>query len=278
MLKQRVLTAIVLLAGFLASLFLLPQAGWFVLVSLVCAGGAWEWGGLNQFSVGQRRLFAIAVGMVCLLLGLAAGVGADTADGLAGGSILLGAYLASAILWMALVPNWLRGQWRIRSGVVAVLLGLVVLVPPALALAHLRQIDAWLLLAALVIVWVADIAAYFSGRAFGKHKLAPAISPGKTWEGAVGAVIGVVLTGSFIFIAVSPDGFTLSRLAILVPVLAVFTAVSIVGDLFESMLKRHAGIKDSGNLLPGHGGILDRIDSITSTLPLMGLAALWLTP
>jgi len=278
MLKQRVLTAIVLLAGFLASLFLLPQAGWLVLVSLVCAGGAWEWGGLNNFGAWPRRLFAIALGMVCLLLGLLAGVGGDPAEGFAGGSILLVAYLASAILWIALVPNWLRAQWRIRSGMVAVLLGLVVLVPPALALAHLRQIDAWLLLAALVIVWVADIAAYFAGRAFGRHKLAPAISPGKTWEGAGGAVIGVVVVGSLLVATLRPDDLSLARLAILVPVLTVFTAVSIIGDLFESMLKRHAGIKDSGNLLPGHGGILDRIDSITSTLPLMGLAALWLLP
>lgn len=278
MLKQRVLTAIVLLAGFLASLFLLPQAGWLVLVSLVCAGGAWEWGGLNHFGVWQRRLFALAVGMVCLLLGLMAGVGGDPVESFAGGSILLAAYLASAILWIALVPNWLRGQWCIRSGMVAVLLGLVVLVPPALALAHLRQLDAWLLLAALVIVWVADIAAYFAGRAFGRHKLAPAISPGKTWEGAGGAVIGVIVVGSLLFATLRPDDFSLARLAILVLVLTVFTAVSIIGDLFESMLKRHAGIKDSGNLLPGHGGILDRIDSITSTLPLMGLAALWLIP
>lgn len=278
MLKERVLTAIALVAGLLAALFLLPQAGWLILVSLVCAGGAWEWGGLFDFAPLKRRLFAHTSGLTCMLLGFFVGLGGVSSVGATGGMILAAIYLVSALFWIAVVPNWLRAQWRIKSGPLAVLVGLSVLVPPALALAHLRLIDAWILLAALVIIWVADISAYFSGRAFGRHKLAPAISPGKTWEGAAGAVLGVAVFGVVIFAGFGPDDFSLFQLAVLLSVLTVVTAVSIIGDLFESMLKRHASVKDSGTLLPGHGGILDRIDSITSTLPLMGLAALWLAP
>lgn len=278
MLRQRVATAIVLVVGLLAGLFLLPQTGWLLLVSLVCAGGAWEWGGLSHFADKSRRIFAVVVGLLCLFVGLMVGVGGDSTLGSAGVTTLTLIYLASALLWIVVVPNWLRGQWHINSNVLAVGVGAVVLIPPALALAHLRHIDAWLLLAGLVIVWVADIAAYFCGRAFGRHKLAPTISPGKTWEGALGAVLGVLVVGVLIFASLRPDHVSLSHLLILLPVLAVVTAVSIIGDLFESMLKRHAGIKDSSNLLPGHGGILDRIDSITSTFPLIGLAALWLIP
>jgi phosphatidate cytidylyltransferase len=122
---------------------------------------------------------------------------------------------------------------------------------------------------------VADIAAYFCGRAFGRHKLAPSVSPGKTWEGALGALVGVLGYG---FVAAWSAGRLVAAppldLALFGLALAVFTAVSIIGDLFESLAKRQAGVKDSGNLLPGHGGVLDRIDSLTSTLPLAGLALL----
>ena len=118
---------------------------------------------------------------------------------------------------------------------------------------------------------MADVAAYFSGRAFGKHKLAPAISPGKTWEGAIGAAVGVVVYGIALRLAF---GFAPLSLPLWVLCLLGVTAISIVGDLFESMLKRQAGIKDSSNVLPGHGGVLDRIDSLTSTLPVVAL--LWL--
>jgi phosphatidate cytidylyltransferase len=125
----------------------------------------------------------------------------------------------------------------------------------------------------LAVVWVADIAAYFSGRAFGRHKLAPTISPGKTWEGAIGASIGVMAFGTVVAVSlnVPPPAGWLGFIGLMVA----YTAVSIIGDLFESLLKRQAGLKDSGTLLPGHGGILDRIDSLTSTLPIAGLAALW---
>ena len=141
------------------------------------------------------------------------------------------------------------------------------------ALVQLRQLGPWPLLGLMAVVWIADIAAYFSGRAFGKHKLAPQISPGKTWEGAAGAVVGVVAYG-LLLRGLNPPLAALGGLLGATLALLLLTSVSIAGDLFESLLKRQAGIKDSSQLLPGHGGVLDRIDSLTSTLPLV--AAIWL--
>ncbi|HRP96255.1 MAG TPA: phosphatidate cytidylyltransferase [Rhodocyclaceae bacterium] len=271
MLRQRVVTAVVLLAGLLGALFLLPQLAWLALVALVCGAAAWEWAGLHALTGWRKRVFASLTGMLCLLLGLLAGLGSESAGTV---GALFAIYLVSAMFWIVLVPSWLRRKWRIERASTAVVIGLVVLIAPALALAHLRQVDPWLLLGAMALVW---IAAYFVGRTYGRHKLAPLISPGKTWEGAAGAVVGVLIAGAVVFALVRPAHIPLQWLLALVPLLVVLTAMSIAGDLFESLLKRQAGLKDSGSLLPGHGGILDRIDSLTSTLPLVGLIVLWLT-
>uniref|UniRef100_UPI003FA26E9D phosphatidate cytidylyltransferase n=1 Tax=Zoogloea ramigera TaxID=350 RepID=UPI003FA26E9D len=169
-----------------------------------------------------------------------------------------------------------RARWKLAGAGAAALVGFVLLVPPSLAIAHLRLLSPWLLLGVMAAVWVADIAAYFTGRAFGRRKLAPSISPGKSWEGAYGAVVGVAVYG---LTCLSYIGYPLGepgRLVLALVGLVAFTAVSIIGDLFESMVKRQAGVKDSGTLLPGHGGILDRIDSLTSTLPLAALVVLWI--
>jgi phosphatidate cytidylyltransferase len=273
MLKTRVITALVLLAGLLAAIFLLPPAGWLLLVSLICAGAAWEWGRLARFTDLQRGIFAVLMGITCAVVGGLAGL----AQALQLPPYRLsGFYLASGLFWLVIVPFWLARKWQIRGIASAVVVGLVVLLPPALAMAHLRLLDPWVLLAAVASVSVADIAAYFTGRAFGRHKLAPGISPGKTWEGAAGAVAGVIVFGLILVFSSPSDVVRGFSLPVLVLLLVAFTAVSIQGDLFESLLKRQAGVKDSGTLLPGHGGILDRIDSLTSTLPLVGLAALWL--
>lgn len=156
------------------------------------------------------------------------------------------------------------------------MVGWLVIVPAGVALVVLRDIDPWMLLAAMSVVWVADIAAYFVGRAFGKRKLAPSISPGKSWEGAIGAVVFVLIFGIVVATTWPALGVDIRRgvgtqLAY-AAVLVLLTGVSIVGDLFESLAKRQAGVKDSGSILPGHGGLLDRIDSLTSTLPLVALA------
>jgi phosphatidate cytidylyltransferase len=127
------------------------------------------------------------------------------------------------------------------------------------------------MLAVMALVWVADIAAYFAGRAFGRHKLAPAISPGKTWEGVAGAIAGVLIYGAAVLSYSPLAGKLPLPTAALAALLVLLTAVSVMGDLFESLLKRQAGIKDSSQLLPGHGGVLDRIDALTSTLPVAAL-------
>ncbi|MDT3671206.1 MAG: phosphatidate cytidylyltransferase [Aromatoleum sp.] len=274
MLKTRVLTALALAAGLLAAMFLLPPLGWLVFAALICGGAAWEWGGLAQFSSGQRAVFAVLMVAACVIVGARSGLASEFTVGPAG---IWPLYVTSALFWLVVVPFWLVRKWRLSSVAAAVVVGLIVLLPPALALAHLRLVDPWVLLAAMGAIFVSDIAAYFTGRAFGRRKLAPSISPGKTWEGAGGAVAGVVLFGLAVIIASTPSARAAGPIALLVPLLAAFTAVGIFGDLFESLLKRQAGLKDSGTILPGHGGILDRIDSLTSTLPLAGLAALWLT-
>lgn len=272
MLKTRIITAFILLFGLLAALFFLPASLWLAFCSLVCAGAAWEWGGLARFAGISRPVFAVLTGFACLLLGAYAGLG----GGEPVAATLVPLYLISAAFWLGAIPFWLRAKWQLSSVSAGVAVGLIVMVPPALALAHLRQLGPWLLLGIMAMVWVADIAAYFSGRAFGRRKLAPAISPGKTWEGAAGAALGVLAFGYtvlFVFGGAELPGWVFG---VALPLLFGFTAVSIIGDLFESLLKRQAGVKDSGALLPGHGGILDRIDSLTSTLPLAGLVALWL--
>jgi phosphatidate cytidylyltransferase len=144
--------------------------------------------------------------------------------------------------------------------------GLVVLVPAALAMVALAPAEALLVLA---VVWIADTAAYLVGRRWGRHKLAPAISPGKTWEGAAGGLIGAAAYAMILSILFA--GIQGTRMAVFLGAAALLVVVSILGDLFESAAKRQAGVKDSGTLLPGHGGMLDRIDSATAVLPLAAL-------
>jgi phosphatidate cytidylyltransferase len=145
-------------------------------------------------------------------------------------------------------------------------LGAIVLIPTHLGMVALRHLNPELVLIVVGVVVVADTAAYFSGRRFGKHKLAPSISPGKTWEGAIGAWLAITLYALLLF-QFAGDGVKLPCLAQTLSLFWALFGLSVLGDLFESTLKRQAGIKDSGNLLPGHGGILDRIDSLTAVLP-----------
>ncbi|HOB44523.1 MAG TPA: phosphatidate cytidylyltransferase [Zoogloea sp.] len=272
MLKARVITALLLLGGLLAAVFLLPAVGWLAFVSVICAAAAAEWGGIAGFSVIRRRVYALLLGFLCMAGGLVAGLHRNDAVAPFG---LVPVYAVSALFWLLCVPFWLRARWAMPGAGAASIVGLVLLLPPSLAMAHLRLLSPWLLLGVMAAVWVADIAAYFTGRAFGRRKLAPSISPGKSWEGAYGAAVGVVIYGFICFSYVGHAMADVGSVVFAAAALVAFTAVSIMGDLFESMLKRQAGVKDSGTLLPGHGGILDRIDSLTSTLPLAGLLALW---
>ena len=273
MLKTRVITALCLLAGILAALFLLPEPAWVVFCALICAAAAHEWAGMIGFAAARRAVYSVLLGALCLTGGCVAGLHRpETVAPFA----LAPVYGVSALFWLTCVPVWLKSRWQLRGVGAGALVGLVLLLPPSLAIAHLRLLGPWVLLAVMAAVWVADIAAYFSGRTFGSRKLAPSISPGKSWEGAYGACVGVVVYG---FACAASVGLDWTAPRVWMPGvigLMGFTAVSIIGDLFESLIKRQAGIKDSGTLLPGHGGVLDRIDSLTSTLPMAALVALWL--
>lgn len=265
MLKTRVLTALFLLAGFIAVLFYLPD--WIASFVFAVAVGlaAWEWGGFMQAAPRYRQVYALLTFALAEYLAL---------SGLH--PVLLPWLCAAAMLfWLIVVPFWFARRWTLPKTAAAYLIGWLVIIPTWAALLALYRRDAWLLLAAMALVWVADIAAYFCGRAFGKHKLAPTISPGKTREGAAGAVFAVLIYGFVLALRQWPEAEP-ARFAGLALVLVLLTALSIIGDLFESLLKRQASLKDSSNLLPGHGGVLDRIDSLTSTLPLVALYFYWM--
>ena len=184
-------------------------------------------------------------------------------------------YAASALLWLIIVPTWLMMGWKVERPSLMALVGWALLIPTGLAMMDMRAFDPspWVLLFVMGLVAAADISAYFAGRKFGKNKLAPSISPGKTWEGVAGAMLGVsvyvVLVWSF-----SPYFSQRELLPVLLLASWWWVGLAVIGDLFESAIKRQAGVKDSGALLPGHGGLLDRIDALTSTLPLAALAIL----
>ncbi len=264
MLKTRVVTALFLAAGLLAVLFLLPPGGAVAVFAAIVALAAWEWAGLLRMALRLRWIYAILILIPCACL-YASGMPAQLMAGLC--------YLA-LIFWLLLVPLWLDRGWPLRNDFGGLMVGSMLLIPSWAAMVMLYSKGPLLLLEAMALVWVADIAAYFAGRAWGRHKLAPLISPGKTWEGAAGALLAVLAYGIALGSASGQLSIAQPRgIAWAVAALALATGVSILGDLFESMSKRQAGVKDSSQLLPGHGGVLDRIDSLTSTLPLLAMAA-----
>lgn len=257
MLKQRIITALILLPLVLGAIFYLSSP-WFALaIAIPVALGAWEWANIMGIEDSRARMPYVAGILVALLL-------VYWFD--------LSVVLLASCLWWALAvwlvksyPNEVeRWQSRARLGVI----GVLVLVPAwwSLVLIQDQQDGHWWLLYVMLLVWGADTGAYFVGRKFGKNKLAPAVSPGKSREGlwgglAVTAVIALVV--AFSTPAASQVGIVSFLIISLVAVVG-----SVYGDLAESMFKRHRGIKDSSQLLPGHGGILDRIDSITAAVPL----------
>lgn len=274
MLKQRVITALVLLLIVLPALFYRSPAPFCVVALVLIAAAAWEWARLN----GYGQMASLLCGLACVLL--------------CSLSWWLGALAQTmTLLWILVGASWvLAGSWVLRRGVVAwsgqprvlrLLAGLIALWMAWLAVAQARGIGINFLLSILLLVWVADICAYFSGRALGgrfsRSKLAPSISPGKSWEGVWGGMLGVaVLAFGWRWIDVrwattvpslyAQLGFK-GGLLLLVGVVFM-VAMSVVGDLVESLVKRSAGVKDSSGLLPGHGGVLDRIDALLPTLPL----------
>ncbi|SFU51234.1 phosphatidate cytidylyltransferase [Polaromonas sp. YR568] len=278
MLKQRVITAIVLLAILLPALFYKTPQPFCAVALLLIAAGAWEWGRLNGYGQG----LSTGLGVVCVALCALSWYGGLLEQPL-------------PMIWAVAGAAWvLAGGCLLRNGVAGwpripkalrLVGGLVALWLAWLAVAQARVVGINFLLSVLLLVWVADIFAYFAGRTFGgrfsKGKLAPSISPGKSWEGVWGGMAGVVaLSLAWVYASTTGSaGFwsepTLySRLAanhgIVIMLLAVIflAAMSVVGDLVESLIKRSAGVKDSSGLLPGHGGVLDRVDALLPTLPL----------
>jgi phosphatidate cytidylyltransferase len=268
MLKTRALTAAVLLAVFGAALFLLPQLGWIVFCAALLAAAAWEWGGLAALTPAFRIVYGAAAVLLFVSPLWLHGGGAWYAPAWV--------YYASGAFWILLAPLWLWRWQGLANRAVLLAAGILLLVPACAALVDLRGGHPALLLAVLGTVWISDSAAYFVGRRFGKRKLAPSISPGKTWEGVAGALVAVAVY-AFAWAALgSPEnpwvGSVRAAPERLAAVLLGLAVVGIIGDLFESLIKRQAGVKDSGTLLPGHGGILDRIDAPVAVLPLAVLA------
>ena len=274
MLKQRIITAIVLLAFLLPTVFYPDPTAFMALAVLLIAAGAWEWANLNQ----------------CKSL-TAYGIAALSAAGCLVAWYLGYASLPYRGLWLIAGAVWvLGGVWLLRGGVgvwarvpqvVRVVVGLLALWVAWLAVVQVRAAGINFLVSTMVLVWIADIFAYFSGRALGgrfiKAKLAPQISPGKTWEGALGGLLGVLVAAAVwhtvdgslgasdwsIFSRLGQSGLLFMFLSV-----AFLAGMSVVGDLVESLFKRSAGFKDSSGLLPGHGGVLDRLDALLPVLPL----------
>ncbi len=264
MLKLRLLTVAIALPLFLAALFFLPNHWWSAAMLALLLIAAHEWARLSGLGRAGEAAFLTVLVVGCALLWLRPGAVAAR-PGVAPVTDQV-AFALSMGFWCVIAPCWLWLKLAVRHRLVLALAGLIVLMPVWLALARLQSAPL-LLLMLLGVVWVADTAAYFVGRSLGRHKLAPVISPGKTWEGVAGAFVAVAVYAVILhcFARVPQD------LSIIMLAFFGMTALSIVGDLFESWLKRRAGVKDSGGIFPGHGGMLDRIDSVTAAVPLAAL-------
>lgn len=273
MLKQRVITALILAAVFFAAVFYLPVPLFSAFTAVIVLIAAWEWANMAGFARRWQRLVylvftALIMGAIALHLELSFGAGMNADSGHYRDLLVIGCgwwalalllvqgYPSSAILWGA--------------PVVRALMGFLVLIPTWIAFTYVRTHEngTWMVLLIVAVVACADIGGYFAGRRWGKRKLKPAVSPGKTWEGFVGGVVANILLSLVLWLVVGGNYWVI--LAIILPT----SLVSVLGDLLESMVKRHRGIKDSGTLLPGHGGVLDRVDSLTAAAPVFALALL----
>ena len=254
MLKTRLITSLVLFLTIGAAFVYLPPLYWGLLVLAVTAIGAWEWAGMSKFN----KTFSFIYSSLFLLLGLFVILYTPQSMQL----VIVWGVLVAAIFWLLIAPFLLAFTPRINNRFLMAILGLITIIPFGLTLIALREINPLLLVVFALTVWIADSTAYFAGKRFGKHKLASTISPGKTWEGVLGAFVAVTIYAVMLsYLTHQSYWFVLVFWGVMI--------LSIMGDLFESLIKRQADVKDSSNLLPGHGGVLDRIDGLTSSLPLV---------
>jgi len=269
LLKSRVITAVVLSCVFVTVLVFGSWQAFAILVGIAFSAAAWEWSNLSGIS---RHSLRIGYAFITTGLGISVFMWIHETDT----SSSLKYFLLMASTWWAVALLWVQGYpssailWK--SSAVRALMGWLVLIPAWVALVFLRRMDhgAWIVSLIVVIVAAADVGAYFSGKRFGKRKLASNVSPGKSWEGVWGGMLMSLLLGSVMIYANSSFTFGAWILALILPT----AMVSVVGDLLESMLKRHRGIKDSSSLLPGHGGVLDRIDGLVAGIPIFTLVFL----
>lgn len=271
MLKQRIITALLLLLLIGGLVFLLPPVGFVLLALAVFALAAWEWSQLAGFNTTLHRVgYALVTVVLLSIIVFFSGLPDQPQAGvLKGVFTVAGVWWAVALLWVQSYPASSR-LWQ--TGAARSVIGWLVLVPCCIALIWLRVLEPyiWLLLYLVALVAAADVGAYFSGKAFGKTKLAPAVSPGKSWAGVVGGLLSAIALATIILWMFDVP---LSALRWLI-ISALVALSSVLGDLLESMLKRHSGVKDSSNLLPGHGGVLDRMDGWTAAAPIFALALL----
>ncbi len=258
MLKMRIITAVIALAIVAVVLFVLPPLYAELVIGLLMLAGAWEWSGfLGADSTALRSVYTALVGAAL------AGV-----HGLGAGDVVL--VLQVACVWWASAFAWNLAFPTPIPTVLRWLCGFLVIVPMFVALYSLLRLGVEYLVFILLLVWLADGGAYFAGKRFGRVKLAPQISPGKTWEGVVGGMLAVAA------LAIAAAFWRDLGIGVFLPFCLAVAAISIVGDLTISMFKRTAGLKDSGALFPGHGGVLDRVDSIAAASPLFMLGLTWL--
>lgn len=258
MLKERVITALIAVAVLLLVLFVLPQAVAQVVVALLILAGAWEWSGfLGSRSTAVRAGYVI---LIAVLMGLATWLAPQ----------INGQLFQVALVWWVCALVWTLFYPTPIPAAVRWIVGVLVLLPLYKALVVLYLASPAVLLGALLIVWAADTGAFVAGKLFGRVKLAPQISPGKTWEGVIGGLATVAVlaaAGGWLFDL---------RIGVLVPFCLAIACASVVGDLTVSMFKRTSGLKDSGAIFPGHGGVLDRVDSVAAAAPLFALGISWM--
>ncbi|TDG15100.1 phosphatidate cytidylyltransferase [Seongchinamella unica] len=274
MLKQRVATALIMAGLFVAGVIFLPLKALAAVFALLVLAGGWEWSRLAGWeSVVGRGLFVLVLGAVMLLLYVHCQLGEGPTRE------RVQPVLGLACLWWSFALLWVKSypgsavMWS--NSLMRSLIGLLILAPAWMAAVYLLSFPRGGLLVAIMVVVVAaaDIGAYFAGKSLGKHKMAPEVSPAKTWEGFWGGVLAVILVGLLLWYLRPAHSAHISLVSVLAVVLATSLA-SVVGDLSVSMVKRESGAKDSGSLLPGHGGVLDRLDSLCGAAPVFALGLL----